>query len=273
MVAATGENGHAGEGDAAAHAKVSEYYGKDLKTNADLKTTACCAATVPKRLRRLLRDVHEDVLAKFYGCGSPLPDGLEGCTVLDLGCGSGRDCFVASRLVGPGGRVIGVDMTDEQLAVARAHVDWHTQRYGYAAPNVRFAKGLIEDLSTVDGGGIADASVDVVVSNCVLNLSPSKPRVLREVFRVLKAGGELYFSDVFCDRRLPAALMADKEVLGECLGGAMYIEDFRRLLADELGCKDYRVVDAAPIAITDEAIAAKVRRQGRKGDQHGHGLD
>lgn len=66
----------------------------------DLKTTACCAATVPKRLRRLLRDVHEDVLAKFYGCGSPLPDGLEGCTVLDLGCGSGRDCFVGTSVDG-----------------------------------------------------------------------------------------------------------------------------------------------------------------------------
>lgn len=161
----------------------------------------------------------------------------------------------ASKLVGPRGQVIGVDMTDEQLAVARAHVDWHTQRYEYSTPNVRFEKGLIEDLSTV---GVADGSVDVVVSNCVLNLSPSKPRVLQEVFRVLKPGGELYFSDVFCDRRLPAALREDQEVLGECLGGAMYIEDFRRLLADELGCKDYRVMEEAPIDITDEAIAAKV---------------
>lgn len=164
----------------------------------------------------------------------------------------------ASKLVGPSGQVIGVDMTDEQLAVARAHVDWHTQRYGYAAPNVRFEKGLIEDLSTV---GVADGSVDVVVSNCVLNLSPSKPQVLREVFRVLKPGGELYFSDVFCDRRLPAALREDQEVLGECLGGAMYIEDFRRLLADELGCKDYRVMEEAPIEVTDEAIAAKVGKE------------
>jgi arsenite methyltransferase len=171
----------------------------------------------------------------------------------------------ASKLVGPTGQVIGVDMTDEQLAVARAHVDWHTERYGYKAPNVRFVKGVIEDLSTV---GIADASVDVVVSNCVLNLSPSKPRVLREVFRVLKPGGELYFSDVFCDRRLPAALREDQEVLGECLGGALYIEDFRRLLADELGCKDYRVMEEAPIEVTDETIAAKVsgsiRLGGRK---------
>eukprot|EP00624_Nannochloropsis_granulata_P003446 evm.model.NODE_27436_length_19857_cov_35.000351.1 len=73
---------------------VKEYYGSKLKTNADLKTTACCAATVPKKLRRLLKDVHDEVLEKFYGCGSPLPEGLEGCTVLDIGSGSGRDCFV-----------------------------------------------------------------------------------------------------------------------------------------------------------------------------------
>lgn len=230
------------------------YYGNKLVTNQDLKTTACCAATVPKKLRRLLQDVHPDVLEKFYGCGSPLPEGLEGCTVLDIGSGSGRDCFVASKLVGPTGTVIGVDMTDEQLAVARTHVDWHMQRYGYTKPNVTFLKGVIEDLTSV---GIADASVDVCVSNCVLNLSPNKPQVLAEIFRVLKPGGELYFSDVFCDRRLPAALKNDQEVLGECLGGALYIEDFRRLLV-ELGCQDYRVMDAAEIKVTDEAIAAKV---------------
>lgn len=73
-------------------------HSSSLEHTDDLKTTACCAATVPKRLRRLLRDVHEDVLAKFYGCGSPLPEGLEGCTVLDLGCGSGRDCFVGTSV-------------------------------------------------------------------------------------------------------------------------------------------------------------------------------
>jgi len=76
------------------------YYGSKLKTNADLKTTACCAATVPKKLRRLLKDVHDDVLEKFYGCGSPLPEGLEGCTVLDIGSGSGRDCFVGTFILG-----------------------------------------------------------------------------------------------------------------------------------------------------------------------------
>jgi len=74
------------------------YYGSKLKTNADLKTTACCTATVPKKLRRLLKDVHDEVLEKFYGCGSPLPEGLEGCTVLDIGSGSGRDCFIGTCL-------------------------------------------------------------------------------------------------------------------------------------------------------------------------------
>jgi 2-polyprenyl-3-methyl-5-hydroxy-6-metoxy-1,4-benzoquinol methylase len=154
---------------------VSDYYGKKLTSTADLKTTACCAATVPKKLRKLLKDIHPDVLARFYGCGSPLPEGLEGCTVLDIGSGSGRDCYVASKLVGPHGKVIGVDMTDEQLAVARKHVEWHTKKYGYDKPNVTFVKGVIEDLTTV---GIKDASVDVCVSNCVLNLSPNKPQVL-----------------------------------------------------------------------------------------------
>jgi len=81
--------------------------------------------------------------------------------------------------------------------------------------------------------------VDLVISNCVINLSPNKSAVFSEIFRVLKPGGELYFSDVFCDRRLPDALKLDKEVVGECLGGAMYIQDFRRLL-NSLGCKDYR---------------------------------
>lgn len=111
-------------------------------------------------------------------------------------------------------------MTEEQLAVARAHVDWHMERYGYDKANVTFRHGVIEDLASM---GIADASVDVCVSNCVLNLSPDKAQVLKEIFRVLKPGGELYFSDVFCDRRLPGALREDQEVLGECLGGALYI--------------------------------------------------
>jgi SAM-dependent methyltransferase len=232
-------------------AEVRRYYGQVLKSQGDLKTGACCATdSMPPHLRPLVDDVHPEIRERFYGCGSPLPPALEGCTVLDLGCGSGRDCYLLSRLVGEQGRVIGVDMTPEQLELARAHREWHAARYGHARSNVEFIEGCIEDLAAL---GIADRSIDVVVSNCVINLSPEKPRVLREVFRVLKPGGELYFSDVFADRRVPEPLRHDPVLLGECLGGALYREDFRRLLQD-IGCADARVVAQNPIALLDPAV-------------------
>ncbi|WP_045226361.1 methyltransferase domain-containing protein [Methyloterricola oryzae] len=237
-----------------AHEAVQEYYGKILSTQQDLKTSACCTGeSLPQDLRSLLKELHPEVTEKFYGCGSPIPSCLDGMTVLDLGCGSGRDCFLLSRLVGEGGQVIGVDMTDEQLAVARRHVGYHTEKFGYARPNVRFLKGYIEDLGVL---GIADASVDVVISNCVLNLSPDKERVFAEIWRVLKPGGELYFSDVFADRRVPPHLAGDPVLLGECLGGALYLEDFRRLMA-RIGCPDYRVVSSSPIALNNPDIERK----------------
>lgn len=232
---------------------VRHYYGEVLKSSADLQTSACCLAeAMPRHLAALLGDIHPEVRDRFYGCGSPLPSALDGATVLDLGCGSGRDCYLLSRLVGAHGRVIGVDMTDEQLAVARRHVGYHADKYGYA--NVDFRHGYIEDL---EAAGIADDSVDVVVSNCVLNLSPDKARVFREIFRVLKPGGELHFSDVFADRRIPAALARDPLLLGECLGGALYVEDFRRLMT-QVGCLDARVVNSAPLAINNPDIERKI---------------
>ena len=236
-------------------ADVRHYYSEVLHSSADLKTGACCSpSALPAYLRELMADIHPEVLQRFYGCGSPLPPALEGCTVLDLGCGSGRDCFVLSRLVGAEGHVIGLDMTPEQLSVARRHVLWHSEKYGYAQPNVEFREGLIEDLHSAR---IADASVDVVVSNCVLNLSPAKEQVFAEIFRVLKPGGELYFSDVFADRRIPPSLRTDPVLLGECLGGALYSEDFRRLM-QRLGCADVRQVSESPIPLLDPAIEARI---------------
>jgi SAM-dependent methyltransferase len=127
-------------------------------------------------------------------------------------------------------------------------------RFGYSRPNVDFRKGYIEDLKEL---AIEDNSVDVVISNCVVNLSPDKSPVFSEIFRVLKPGGELYFSDVFAGRRVPEELRSDPVLRGECLSGALYIEDFRRLLRD-VGCPDYRAVSKTRLSIDDPEIEAKV---------------
>ncbi len=235
--------------------QVRRYYGEVLKSSGDLKTGACCVAeTLPAHLRSLVSNVHAEVRDRFYGCGVPLPPALEGSVVLDLGCGSGRDCYVLSQLVGERGSVIGVDMTGEQLAVARRHLGWHMSRFGYGTPNVRFIEGFIEDLAAA---GIADDSVDVVVSNCVINLSPDKQRVFAEILRVLKPGGEFYFSDVFADRRIPHALREDPVLRGECLGGALYLEDFRRLIG-QAGCADARIVSSSPVPLLDAEIERRI---------------
>lgn len=233
---------------------VKEYYGKILQGSKDLKTSACCSIeSFPPAHRAILAEIDSEIIDRFYGCGSPIPPAIEGCRVLDLGCGTGRDVYMASKLVGPTGFVIGIDMTEEQLAVARRHVPDQMLRFGFATVNVDFRQGYIEDLAAC---GIADSSIDLVISNCVLNLSPDKERVFAEIFRVLKPGGELYFSDVFADRRLSVALRADPLLYGECLGGALYIEDFRRLLRS-LGCQDYRVKSSRPIVLDDPEVVAK----------------
>lgn len=235
-------------------AAVKAYYGQVLRTKNDLQTSACCTAdSMPAYLRPIEAQLHDEVRDRFYGCGSPIPLALHGATVLDLGCGSGRDTYLLSKLVGPHGRVIGVDMTEQQLDVARRHRDHHAQAFGYAKSNVEFVQAYIEDLA---GAGIADASVDVVISNCVINLSPDKLRVFSEIFRVLRPGGELYFSDVFSGRRVPQPLTHDPLLVGECLGGAMYIEDFRRMLRS-VGCLDYRVVKSQPIQINNPDLEAR----------------
>jgi arsenite methyltransferase len=235
-------------------AAIKEYYGKTLKGTASLQTNACCCTeSLPLAHRQILAKIDQEILDKFYGCGSPIPPALEGCTVLDLGCGSGRDVYLASRLVGPDGLVIGVDMTGEQLAVARRHQDSQAKRFGWPKSNVDFRQGYIEDLAAL---GLNDCSVDVVISNCVINLSPEKERVFAEIFRVLKPGGELYFSDVFAGRRMPAELRDDPLLREECMGGALYIEDFRRLLRG-LGCLDYRVVAKSRITIGNPQVEAR----------------
>tara|TARA_B110000003_G_scaffold157826_1_gene158193 strand:+ start:6747 stop:8003 length:1257 start_codon:yes stop_codon:yes gene_type:complete len=241
-------------GDASVRASVQKYYGETLSTSDDLKTSACCTPSeqIPKAVREALREVPDEVKAKYYGCGSPTPIGIDGLRVLDLGSGSGRDCYVAAKLVGENGSVLGVDMTDGQLEVARKYVDEYcTKTLGYAKANMRFEKGTIEDLKAA---GVPDASVDMIISNCVINLSPDKPAVLSEAYRVLANGGEFYFSDVYCDRRLQEDLRSHEILLGECLGGAMYVEDFKRL-CQAVGFTDPRVLAGHEIEVRDPALA------------------
>lgn len=239
------------------HDNSQNYYGEVLEGTADLKTSACCMADAPPSwLREAITRLPEEILTKFYGCGSPLPMALEGCTVLDLGSGTGRDIYTAAQFVGPKGKLIGVDLTASQLEVANRYRTDLSREFGLPDDAIRFVQGPLEDLGAL---GIEDGSVDVVISNCVLNLCPDKRVVLEEIARVLKPGGELYFSDVFASRRLPDSLKQDPVFHGECLGGAWYWEDFRRLLAG-LEMPDYRVMNQATMEIEDESMA--IRSQG-----------
>jgi arsenite methyltransferase len=232
---------------------VKDYYGKQLQSSSDLKTSACCDPTaMPEWLKPLLSRIHPEVLARYYGCGLVAPAELQGCTILDLGCGTGRDVFALAQMTGATGRIIGLDMTAEQLAVAQEHQGWHAENFGYN--NVQFVQGYMEQLDRLD---LAPGSVDVIVSNCVLNLSPDKEAVLNGVFRLLKPGGEFYFSDVYADRRVPDAVKNDPVLYGECLGGALYWNDFQ-YMARRAGFTDPRLVEDRPLEMTDPAIAARI---------------
>ena len=231
---------------------VQDYYGKQLQNSDDLKTSACCdISALPSWLKPLIDNIHPEVLSRYYGCGLVCPDLLEGCKVLDLGSGSGRDVYALAQLVGANGEVVGVDMTDEQLAVAEQYQDWHSEKFGF--DNVRFIKGDIERLHELD---LEPGSFDVIVSNCVINLCTDKDAVLEGIQRLLKPGGEFYFSDVYADRRVPEAVRNDSVLYGECLGGALYWNDFLRI-ATKAGFADPRLVEDRPLEITDPELAAQ----------------
>jgi ubiquinone/menaquinone biosynthesis C-methylase UbiE len=194
---------------------------------------------------------------RYYGCGLVAPQLLKGMRILDLGSGSGRDVYLLSALVGEHGEVVGVDMTDEQLEVAKRHQDYHRDVFGYAKSNVRFLKGYIEELDQLD---LQDGYFDIVISNCVINLSTDKPKVIRDVKRLLKPGGEFFFSDVYADRRVPQPLLNDPVLYGECLAGALYWNDFINL-AKQNGFADPRLVESRRLTIENPDIESRLGQQ------------
>ena len=234
--------------------EVKDYYGKELTTSEDLKTNACCTMEAPpKYIIEALSNIHDEVQSKYYGCGLAIPAKLEGLRVLDLGSGSGRDCYILSQLVGESGSVVGVDMTDEQLDVANKYIDHHTEVFGYKTSNVKFLKGNIEKLEELN---LEPASFDLIISNCVINLAMNKDKVLADTYALLKPGGEMYFSDVYSDRRISKELQADPVLWGECLSGALYWNDFLRV-AKNAGFTDPRSVKNNPITIENDEVKEK----------------
>jgi len=232
---------------------VKDYYGKVLQGSSDLKTDACCTVEgMPEYLKPVLANIHPEVSARYYGCGLVAPLALDGARVLDLGSGSGQDAYALAQLVGADGAVVGVDMTPEQLDVARAHQGWHAEKFGYA--NVEFIEGDIEKLGDLD---LTPASFDVIVSNCVINLVEDKEAVFHAARALLKPGGEFYFSDVYADRRLPEDLRHDPIAQGECLGGALYWNDFLNI-ARRAGFADPRLVTDRPLAINNPGLKVKL---------------
>ena len=226
---------------------VKEYYGKVLQSSDDLKTQACVAQgrALNAYVKCAISAVHEEVSARYYGCGLVIPAAVGGTKVLDLGSGSGRDCFALSKLVGEDGEVVGIDMTKEQIEVARQYIDYHTTKFNYSAPNTSFVDGFIEDLS---GAGLQPSHFDIIVSNCVVNLSPDKLAVLKQAYDVLKEGGELYFSDVYTDTMLGDDVRKNKVLWGECISGALHWKQLHELAAQVGFSKPY-LVTTSPIEI------------------------
>lgn len=202
------------------------------------QSVGCCGGSCnthdPARLAQAIGYAAEDLANLPEGanmglsCGNPVAIAAlrEGQTVLDLGSGGGFDVFQAGEMVKGGGRVIGVDMTPEMLAKARKNIDFYQKRTGLS--NVEFRLGEIEHLP------VPDACVDVVLSNCVINLSPDKPQVWREVFRVLKPGGKVSVSDLALLKPLPDDIREMAVALVGCVAGAVLVSETRTML-DEAG--------------------------------------
>ncbi len=240
-----------------AEAAVRDRYAASAKA---AEAKLCCPVDYNPEF---LKVIPQEVIERDYGCGDPSKYLREGETVLDLGSGTGKICFIAAQVVGARGKIIGVDMTDEMLSVARTNAPLVAERIGYA--NVEFRKGRIQDLALdlekldqeLKARPITDAAsflradeiaqelrvkhplvasdcVDVVVSNCVLNLveAKSKRQLFEEIFRVLKIGGRAVISDIVSDEEVPEHLQNDPELWSGCISGALTEEGFLQAFSD-----------------------------------------
>ncbi|XP_063061229.1 arsenite methyltransferase [Engraulis encrasicolus] len=234
---------------------VKDYYGSRLETSADLQTnaTTCTLTSMNKSACNALKLVHPDVAKRFFGCGVVIPEKLEGCKVLDLGSGSGRDCYIISKLVGEHGQVTGVDMIESMISASQKFIQYHQEKFGYEKPNIAFVQGYLEKL---DEAGIQSNSLDVLVSNCVLCLCPDKRAVLAEAFRVLKEGGELYFSDLYASEVVPESFKEDPVLWGEGMGGSLFWQDFISL-AKEVGFSTPYLVAGSEIVVHNAELVKK----------------
>jgi arsenite methyltransferase len=217
------------------HEIVRAHYSKAARSSSQ-----CCSPSAIIYPAEILNELPTEIGEFSLGCGNPINAAAlkPGETVLDLGSGGGLDCFLAARRVGSSGKVIGVDMTTEMLERAREN----SNRLGFT--NVEFREGYLENLP------LDDQSVDVVISNCVINLSPDKPQVFREIFRVLKPGGRLAVSDIVTNGELPKSIRNNMDAWGACVAGALDMQDYSKGLI-QTGFEEVKV---QPKTYSDELL-------------------
>jgi len=223
------------------HDVVREHYAERIKSNTSCcGPSDCCSADSNLYPADLLTTLPQGETAVSYGCGDPitLASLQPGQTVLDLGSGAGLDCFFAAKKVGETGHVIGVDMTPEMLERARGSA----KRLGLS--NVEFRQGYIEDLP------VESNTVDVIISNCVINLSPDKSKVFAETFRVLKPGGKLALSDIVTDGPLPDAVKQSLSAWAGCVAGAVEAKEYTAMM-EAVGFTD---VSVTPVFFDKETV-------------------
>ncbi|MBI2758851.1 MAG: arsenite methyltransferase [Chloroflexi bacterium] len=231
------------------HEAVREHYAERIKNAASCcGSDACCSTESSLYPEDLLATLPDGESAVSYGCGDPitLASLLPGQTVLDLGSGAGLDCFFAAKKVGETGHVIGVDMTPEMIERARSSA----KRLNLN--NVEFRQGYLEELP------VEDNSVDVIISNCVINLAPDKAKVFKEAFRVMKPGGKLAVSDIVTDGPLPETIKKSLSAWAGCIAGALDVKDYQAAM-EFAGLTD---ISITPTYFDDAMIDEAVRELG-----------